>query len=335
MTEAAACSSDVPIPTEVQPPGTRTQPQPFAAVAPDGYAVRGFTWRHADRSEQPRPAVVINPATSVACRYYFRFAKFLWEAGFDVVTYDYRGIGVSRPSELAGFDACWIDWGRLDFEAILLYTARTFPGQPIHIVAHSVGGFLVGMAESNRLIQKVFTVGAQFAYWRDYAAKARLRMFAKWHMAMPLITMMYGYFPGKRLGWLEDTPAGVVRDWACSRKRFEHTWRGMAALRYPDPNALVRQFEAITAPILAVSLTDDEFGTVPAIERLLSYFSESAKCHLRISPDAVGEAKIGHFGFFDSRYQNTLWDLPLEWLKTGRLPSQFPGLIVPRKGHTA
>ncbi len=31
-------------------------------------------------------------------------------------------------------------------------------------------------------------------------------MLVKWHLAMPLLTMAFGYFPGKKLGWLEDTP---------------------------------------------------------------------------------------------------------------------------------
>lgn len=51
-------------------------------------------------------------------------------------------------------------------------------------------------------------VGAQFAYWRDYAADQRWRLFGKWHVVMPLLTRALGYFPGKRLGWMEDTPQG-------------------------------------------------------------------------------------------------------------------------------
>jgi predicted alpha/beta hydrolase len=53
--------------------------------------------------------VIINSATSVRCRYYSRFASFLFGEGFDVITYDYRGIGESRPVSLRGFDAGWID----------------------------------------------------------------------------------------------------------------------------------------------------------------------------------------------------------------------------------
>jgi predicted alpha/beta hydrolase len=290
--------------------------------------IKGFTWRHSGDSQATRPVVIINPATSVRCRYYFRFADYLFEHGLDVIAYDYRGIGESRPASMRGFDACWIDWGRIDFEAVLRYAERSFCGQPIHVVAHSVGGFVLGLAESNHLIRRIFTVGAQYAYWGDYAAGAKLRMIAKWHVVMPLITILFGYFPGKRLGWLEDTPKGVVRDWVLSRERFEDTWRGSSSARYPDKHMLVRQLAAVTAPTLAVSVTDDEFGTIPAIERLLAYFSHSPRTHLRISPQAIIEPAIGHFGFFHSRFEQKLWHVPLEWLKFGRVPEGCPGELI-------
>ncbi len=300
--------------------------EPLAAQAADGFTIKGSVWRHWD-PDPARPVVVINPATSVRCRYYFPFAAFLFEHGFDAIAYDYRGIGESRPPTLRGFDASWIDWGRLDFDAVLRHAAASFPGQPIHVVAHSIGGFVLGLAESNHLIRRVLTMGAQYAYWRDYLAGRRLGMFWKWHVVVPLLTMIFGYFPGKRLGWLEDTPKGVVREWALTRARFEDTWLG-ASGRYADRQALVRQFAAVTAPTLAVSVTDDEFGTVPAIERLLAYFDRSPRTHLRISPGSIAEPSIGHFAFFHGRFERKLWGIPLEWLRSGRLPEGCPGEVV-------
>ena len=239
-----------------------TQPTAFSTRAADGYAIKGHCWRHPHPED--RPVVIINPATSVHSRYYSRFATFLFSQGFDVVTYDYRGIGGSRPASLRGFQASWLDWGHLDFEAVLRHTDRSFPGQPIHVVAHSIGGFVIGLAPSNHLIRGIFTMGAQFAHWRDYAPGHRLVMLAKWHVAMPALTAVFGYFPGKRLGWLEDTPRGVVRDWASSWRRIEDTCRrGSLALENVDRSTLVRQFGAVSAPTLAVGMTDDEFGTVP------------------------------------------------------------------------
>ena len=303
-------------------------PLSIGIAAADGYLLQGHCWRH-ERADAQRAVVVINPATSVRCAYYARFAAYLHQHGFDVLTYDYRGIGQSRPERLRGFDAGWIDWGRLDFEAVLQHVERAFPGQPVQVVGHSVGGFLVGLAPSCHRIARVFTMGAQYAYWKDYARQQRWRLLLKWHLVMPALTAVLGYFPGKRLGWLEDTPKGVVRDWTARAPRFEDIWRtGPAALDAPARQTLVAQFAAVRADILAVGLSDDEFGTEVAIRRLLAYFSHCRRVHLHLRPGALGHARIGHFAFFHQRHQHDLWPLALEWLRHGRLPSAVPGEVL-------
>jgi predicted alpha/beta hydrolase len=80
-------------------------PESFSLQAADGHTIKGFYWRHPAANRSTTPVVIVNSATSVRCRYYFRFAVFLFEHGFDVIAYDYRGIGESRPSTLRGFNA--------------------------------------------------------------------------------------------------------------------------------------------------------------------------------------------------------------------------------------
>ncbi|MCK1792077.1 alpha/beta hydrolase family protein [Pseudomonas violetae] len=294
---------------------------PFKEPAADGFILGGFTWRHASRNSA-RPVVIINAATSVRCRHYTRFADYLHANGFDIITYDYRGIGESRPASMKGLRASWSDWGALDFEAMLKRAQREFPGQPIDVVAHSFGGCAAGLGASGPVIRRVVTVGAQFAYWRDYAPAHRWRMFGKWHLVMPVLTLLCGYFPGKRLGWLEDTPAGVVRDWSTSTARYEKRPSGQ--------DLHVKTFAAVKAQILAISISDDPYGTIPAIERLLGYFTHSRKTHLRIAPEDIDQTEVGHFAFFRSAYQATLWPIALSWLQSGELPPGTPGRLVPR-----
>jgi len=117
----------------------RPQAEAFREPTADGHSIGGFTWRH-PRTDFERPVVVINAATSVRCRHYSRFADYLFANGFDVITYDYRGIGESRSGSLKGFKASWSDWGVLDFEAILQRAQREFAGQPIDVVGHSFCG---------------------------------------------------------------------------------------------------------------------------------------------------------------------------------------------------
>jgi predicted alpha/beta hydrolase len=332
---------------------TAFAPEAIALVAADGYPIRGFVWRHGEReagdrcigreesgagednvkalksNASARPVVIVNAATSVRCRYYFRFAAFLYRHGCDAIVYDYRGIGESRPPALRGFRASWLDWGQLDFEAVLQYAMREFPGQPIDVVAHSIGGVVVGLAPSNAMIRRVVTMGAQYAYWRDYAPGRRLAMLWRWHMLMPVLAMLAGYLPAKRLGWMEDTPKGIAFSWSRSKARFEDTYRRGACARGDAERAqLVAQFSAVQAPLLAISVTDDEFGTVPAIERLLGYFTGSALTHLRIAPGQIGQPAIGHFAFFHSRFEDSLWRIALAWLKSGALPKGGPGSVV-------
>lgn len=296
----------------------------FSEAAADGFLLGGFSWRHC-QPDRERPVVIINPATSVRCRHYSRFAEYLFAHGFEVLLYDYRGIGESRPTSLKGLHASWSDWGALDFEAILQRAQREFPGQPIDVVGHSFGGCAAGLGASGAAIRRLVTVGAQFAYWRDYSPQQRWRMFGKWHLVMPLVTALCGYFPGKRLGWLEDTPAGVVRDWATPRARYEQR---------PSGRQLVRQhaglpFALVEADLLAISIEDDPYGTVPAIQRLLGYFTGSRCTHWRIAPEDIGEEDVGHFAFFRSHYQDRLWPIALHWLQHGTLAAGTPGHPVP------
>lgn len=301
--------------------------QPIAFPAADGYILRGFAGCHS-QAAATRPVVIINPATSVRCRYYARFATWLHGHGFDVITYDYRGIGESRPPQLRGFEAGWIDWGRLDFEGALRFAAARFPGQPVHVAAHSVGGFLIGLAPSSPCVTRIFAMGAQYAYWRDYARPRRAGLLLKWHVAMPVLTAVFGYFPGRRLGWLEDTPRGVVRDWTARQPRFEDSWRsGARVLPEAERRALVERFAAVRAATLAVSLSDDEFGTVEAIRRLLGYYRRSDRTHLHLTPEAVGQRTVGHFAFFHSRFEHSLWPIALQWLRHGHLAARPIGEV--------
>lgn len=304
--------------------------QPLSLHAEDGYRLGGYAWRQ-PASDASAPVVIINAATSVQCRYYGRYAAYLHAHGMNVLTYDYRGIGLSRNGALRGLQASWSDWGRLDFGAVLDWALRQFPGRPVDVVAHSFGGCAIGMAASAHRVRRVVTVGAQYAYWRDYAARQRVAMLLKWHVAMPLLTAGCGYFPGKRLGWLEDTPAGVVRDWTSPRPRYQDrpSARRLAAQGQALP------FESLRAGLLAVSLDDDPFGTPAATERMMALYPHSDRTHLHLAPRDIGVPEIGHFAFFHSRYAPTLWPIALGWLQDGALPAGTPGRLAYRPPATS
>lgn len=272
----------------------------------DGVTLGGHVW--SGRADPLCGTVIVNPATGVRARYYHYFARFLAEHGFTVITYDYRGVGHSRPARLAGYSFCWRDWGEHDFEAALDF-ADKIGGGPVLVVGHSIGGFLPGFAANATRIDRMLTVGAQYAYWRDYAPRERLRLFLKWHLAMPALTALFGYFPGERLGWLEDLPAGVANEWSFRRARME--------LSYPahEREAVLKRFATVTAPILAITATDDEFATVAAVRRALGYYRHAPAMEVLLSPADLGVDRLGHFDLFHARHASGFWLDVLLWLR--------------------
>jgi predicted alpha/beta hydrolase len=278
----------------------------------DGVPLTGHLWPH--HGEKSSGMVILNAATGVRASYYHPYARFLAAAGFDVLTYDYRGIGLSRPESLRGCSYRWRDWGEQDFEAALRFAHAHAPEVPLLVVGHSIGGFLPGFAPSAHLITRLLSIGGQYGHWRDYARPRRARLFLKWHVAMPLATSLFGYFPGRKFGWLEDLPAGVAHEWSFRRARLEQS-------HPPAERAGVRQrFASFHAPILAITATDDEFATQPALRRALAYYHNAPTAAVMLAPEDLGFAQIGHFGLLHARHRDGFWPATLRWLRAGENP---------------
>jgi len=281
----------------------------------DGVTLRGHLWRAGLACASG--TVIINPATGVLARYYHRYARFLAEAGFRVLSYDYRGIGASRPPSLRGCGYRWRDWGEQDFDAILGFVrAQDWPG-PLQIVGHSIGGFLPGFSARATGIVRMLTVGAQYAYWHDYCELQRMRLLWKWHVVMPALTLALGYFPGRRLGWLEDLPAGVANEWSFRGRRMENSY---PRLQRP---AILARFASVAAPILAIGISDDSIASPRAIRRTLDYYASARKTQVMLTPHDFGRDEIGHFGLFHERHRDDFWQDSLIWLRSGRNPWPF------------
>ncbi|MDB5553670.1 MAG: alpha/beta hydrolase [Rhizobium sp.] len=278
----------------------------------DGVVLKGNWWLSARKNSIG--VVIINPATGVLARYYHHYARFLSLHGFEVLTYDYRGIGLSRPGRLAGCGYDWRQWGELDFDSVMRHAMQARPGLPVSVVGHSIGGVLPGYATNASHLHRILTVGAQYAYWRDYLPGRRMRLFMKWHLLMPGLTALIGYFPGRALNWLEDLPAGVAYQWGLGRERLE------SRLKPREVEQILARFASVAAPILAIGVSDDEFGTRPAISRAAAYFSGAEVTKVMLAPGDIGRHMVGHFDLFHARHAAGFWLDTLLWLGDGINP---------------
>jgi predicted alpha/beta hydrolase len=255
---------------------------------------------------RPRAVVILAPAMGVAQRFYQPFATWLATQGIACLTFDYRGMGASRPKSLRNFSADLLDWAKLDAEAVLRFAHERFEHTPLLWVGHSVGAQIFGLIPSRHLVQGMMSIAAGSGYWRLNAAPLRYYVLLMWHVLVPLGVAVSGYFPGKRLGAVGDLPAGVAKQW--------RAWC-LAADYMGSQSADVRKaLEDTCVPVTALSFRDDEMMTLAGTQALFSLYKNAPVDIRRIDPSEYGVRRIGHFGFFRASAGAALWPIATRWV---------------------
>jgi len=251
-------------------------------------------------------AVLINSATAVPRKIYRGFAAYLAEQGQTVLTYDYRGIGGSRPRSLRGFDVRMRDWAALDVAAAIDHMRNVWPKLPLGVVGHSFGGQALGLAPNNDQVARALFVAAQAGYWRLFHSPEKYRVYAMLRFIGSPIARTLGYVPG-RLGIGEDLPRDVFLEWTgwVMRPRYFFDDATLDALA---------NFPCYRGRLRAICLTDDPWATAPAVDLLCAGFTGITPERIDIAPADAGAAKLGHFGFFRPEHRDTLWRDAAAWL---------------------
>ncbi|XP_004365743.1 alpha/beta hydrolase superfamily protein [Capsaspora owczarzaki ATCC 30864] len=252
----------------------------YRVVAADGYplAVRLFR----PQQQSPKAVILVNSATACSQGYYANFAAYMAGLGNAVVTYDYRGIGESRPpnnASLGNFAATMRDWAFLDYPAVLaLIDEQLYP----RVLVAAQSGFVNHWSGMSWLVRRV-----------------------QWWM-IPWLVRFAGYVPGAA-GIGEDLPGGVALEWA--------SWcltPGYATGKYPSK---LVNFAAFSAPVLSVEAPDDDFAPKKAVDELLSWYSNTRVTRWLLNKKAFPGQSIGHFGFFRKRVGGqTIWPAMEAWM---------------------
>ncbi|MCB9588365.1 MAG: alpha/beta fold hydrolase [Polyangiaceae bacterium] len=251
-----------------------------------------------------RATLLIHGATAVPQTYYAKFARFAAAEGFRVVTYDYRGIGRSRPGTLVGFDASMHDWAELDARAAIQWAKAQ--GGALFGIGHSFGGQLLGLIDESHEVDAMLLVGAQLGYFGHWELLGRAKLGLVWHLLVPTTTNVFGFWPAQ-LGLGVDLPKGVAEEWA--------RWCRTPGYFLGENQGARERFARFRAPTRLYTFSDDDFAprrAVGALSRVIG--SRPDWVHLR--PRDLGVEEVGHFGFFKPRFSETLWRDALDYFSS-------------------
>jgi len=247
-----------------------------------------------------KAAVLIVPAMGASQHYYSSFATWLAIKGFIVVTFDYSDVGLSLSGELRNSTVTISDWAKFDCKAMIETTSTIAGGKPIFWIGHSLGGQIFGLVPNAEQVTKVIAIASGSGYWLESVITLKVRVWWLWFFVVPLTTRIYGYFPGKRLRKVGDLPKGVIQQWRewCLNPEY---------LVGVEGEEVRQKFASIVTPICSYSFTDDELMSKRNIDSLNGFYSMAPIKNNRVSPVEIGAKRIGHFGFFNKRFKESLW----------------------------
>lgn len=250
--------------------------------------------------------LIVAGATGVPQRFYQRFATFCAAQGIEVWTLDYRGIGLSKPAELRGFEMNYLDWARQDLAALLAHVATLTSG-PIWMVGHSYGGHAFGLLPGHHRVSRfaTFATGAGWHGWMP--PLERLRVWVMWRVLGPLIVRAKGYLAWSLLGMGEDLPRNVFLQWRhwCQWPRY--------FFDDPEQSHLAHAFAQVAIPIRAINASDDKWAPPASRDAFMAAYSQAQLEAITIQPQSYGMRHIGHMGYFRPQAQ-VLWQETLNWL---------------------
>jgi predicted alpha/beta hydrolase len=278
--------------------------------AADGVQLKASLFKPADdvlgRLEGQVVSVLINSATGAPRFYYERFASFLAEQGFIVLTYDYRGLFDSAQTPELNALASMRDWGELDTQAALKFLLSESPDAKLTFVGHSIGGTLLGLAQSNELVKAAIAVASPSGHWRHWPYPEKLFSYIAYTIFVPLVVAIWGKLPARLVG--TELPRGVALEWArwCKHEDFVVDNEG---------HPLHEGFARYRGPYLFYATTDDIFAPPDSVKALAALFKNARLQFRTIRPAEWNTNAIGHFGFFRKTAPIAFWQELAQFLK--------------------
>lgn len=273
-------------------------------AARDGRALSGRVFAPRD----PHAVMVINPATGYPARFYTAFAEAARDQGWAVLTFDYRGQGASLRDHPSRDPARMVDWALEDIPAAARKACELYPGLPLDVVGHSVGGQFAAFIPEDLPLRRVALLSSSGGYWGKQTAPLKYLAWMFWRVIGPAQLAARGHIPNGAFWSGEPLPAGVWKDWRdfgvnpeCFRDRFAEL-------------GLNERFRRFPAPIRAWVPDDDPIANPDSVRWLLECYAGAPSEMKIVRHDDLGRGAIGHDGLFRTKMADVFWPQVFRWL---------------------
>lgn len=220
---------------------------------------------HGAFADTPHAPLLLGlPAMGTPARFYEPLAQALAQAcGGTVAWAELRGQGSHPQRARRGADFGYREIVEHDIPALATQLTARYPGRPLYLVGHSLGGQLAAMAahqlgDSLSGLVLIATGTAHFRAWpRAQQWRARLTV-----QAIRLAATLLPWYPGHQLGFGGEQPRRLMRDWVRNALTGRYVFEGSRL----DHEAASR---SLRVPVLSLSVRGDPIAPPSAADALL------------------------------------------------------------------
>ena len=266
----------------------------------DGYtlSVRFYNSQN-DSQKQP---ILICPATGITMGFYHAFSEWLSQQNYNVMVFDFRGIGQSLYTPLKQSEASIQDWGQLDIPAAIdCLLAKTQQSKAI-LIGHSAGGQLLGITPNFDKVSQLIAIAGSTGYVKGLKGRTKTMAPVMFKMIFPLSITFKGYGATQMLGMGENLPKNVAKQWAQFCSQPGYVINAIGKTIFEDYH------QEIQCPITAIFASDDEIATEHNVKDLLRLYPNAQTHMIEIKPNQFDQKTIGHMLMFKKSHQQ-IWPL--------------------------
>lgn len=252
-------------------------------------------------------AVLIGPATGIKRQFYQKFATFLAQHGYGVLSFDNRGIGESLIGNIKQSEASLQCWGEKDMTAALEQLKRSFPDVKYHLVGHSAGGQLVGLMPNASDLTSMYNFACSSGQLRNMRLGYRVKAIFFMNIFIPLSNAIFGHTKSQWLGMGEPLPKAVAKEWQtwCNGSGYVKTAFGKTIFKH--------HYNELSIDSVWLNAIDDDIANNLNVADMLSVFPQLKADKITLDPKEHNLREIGHMKFFSQKSEK-LWQHVLDWL---------------------
>ncbi|RZG75138.1 alpha/beta fold hydrolase [Acinetobacter sp. WCHAc060025] len=264
----------------------------------DGYSLSGRFYQSKQSTEQL--PILICPATGITQGFYHNFSEWLSEQSFNVMVFDFRGIGQSLHGPLRESNASIQDWGQLDIPAAIDLLLNKTQQEKVTLLGHSAGGQLLGIVPNYDKVAQVISISGSTGHVKGLKGRTKRMAPVMFNLIFPVSSLIKGYGATNFLGMGENLPKNVAKQWAQFCSKPGYVINAIGKTLFDDYHS------EIQCPITVYWSSDDEIATEANVKDLLRLYPNAQTNMIELRPQEHGHKAIGHMLMFKKSHQN-LW----------------------------